>query len=210
MKKENPIRLMVVDDHPAFRHGIVGLLNCVADMRVIAEANDGPEALALFRLNRPDVVLMDLRLPGMSGVDVTLALREEAPECRIVVITTYDGDEDIYRALQSGAQSYLLKDMSFEEMAEIIRSVHLGRPQLPTTVAGRLAERLRRPELTSREHEVLHMLVRGRSNKEISSSLGVSESTVKSHLKALFSKLGVRDRTQAAVSALQHGIVHLE
>ena len=201
---------MVVEDHPAFRHGLVGLLNCVPDMVVIAEAKDGPEALALFRQNPPDVVLMDLRLPGMSGVEVTLALRQEAPHCRIVVITTYDGDEDIYRALQSGAQSYLLKDMSFEEMATIIRSVHLGRPELPTAVAGRLAERIRRPELTPRELEVLHLLVRGRSNKEIATSLGVSEPTVKSHLKALFLKLGVRDRTQAAVSALQHGIVHLE
>ncbi|HEX8312884.1 MAG TPA: response regulator transcription factor [Chthoniobacteraceae bacterium] len=210
MIAQGSIRLLVVDDHLPFRLGMVAMLNDEPDMRVVADARDGMEAIALYRTHCPDVVLMDLRLPGMSGVETTLALREEFPTCRIIVITTFDGDEDIYRALQSGAQSYLLKDMLAEEMIGVIRSVQAGKPQIPAAVAGRLAERMRRPELTAREHEVVHLLVRGRSNKEMATHLGVSEETVKTHLKGLFVKLGVRDRTQAAIYALQHGIVHLD
>ncbi len=210
MKKKNPIRLLVVDDHPAFRMGLTALIESEADMTVVAETGDGRQALEIFRRDRPDVVLMDLRLPDFSGVEAIIALRKEWPECRVIVVTTYDADEDIYRAIQSGAQSYLLKDMSKEEIVQTIRAVHAGERPLPANVAHRLANRLRREELSQRELEVLHLLVKGRSNKEIAAGLNISEDTVKSHLKSLFSKLDVQDRTEAAITAIRHGIVHLD
>jgi two-component system NarL family response regulator len=153
---------------------------------------------------------MDLRLPGVSGVEATLAIRKECPQSRVIVITTYDGDEDIYRALQSGAQGYLLKDMSKEELVEAIRAVHAGQRRIPPNVANRLAERLGRPELSSREVAVLKLIMKGKSNKEIGVALDIAEDTVKGHLKSVYAKLGVNDRTEAAISALQHGIMHLE
>ena len=164
----------------------------------------------LFRQYQPDIVLMDLRLPGMSGVETILEIRKEAPGARIIVNTTYDADEDIYRAIQSGAKSYLLKDMPKEEIFAVIRAVHAGDEVLPSQVEERLKERMRRPELTTREEAVLELLFRGRSNKEIAEALNISEDTVKFRLKGLFSKLGVADRTAAVVAALRHGIVHME
>jgi len=210
LKKKHPIRLLVVDDHPAFRMGLAALIESEPDMQVIAEAGDGAEALTLFRREKPDVVLMDLRLPGVSGVEAIMAIRKEFPEARVIVVTTYDWDEDIYRAIQSGAKSYLLKDMSKAEIVGTIRAVHNGEQKLPTTVANRLAERQRREELTPREVEVLQLLAKGRSNKEIASVLFLSEDTVKSHLKTLFTKLGVQGRIEAVITAVRHGIVHLE
>jgi two-component system NarL family response regulator len=210
LKRSNLIRLLIVDDHPAFRMGLAALIKSQPDMAVVAEAGNGLEAIALFRREQPDVTLMDLRLPGLSGVEVIIALRKEFPEARVIVVTTYDGDEDIYRAIQSGAKSYLLKDMSRDEIAGTIRAVHNGQATLPPTVADRLAQRSQRAELTPREMEVLQLLSRGRCNKEIAAALFLSEDTVKSHLKTLFAKLGVQDRTEAAVSALRHGIIHLE
>jgi DNA-binding NarL/FixJ family response regulator len=210
MKKKHPIRLMVVDDHPAFRTGLAALIEREPDMTVVAETGDGRQVLPLFRQERPDVVLMDLRLPGLSGVEATMALRREFPEARVIVVTTYDADEDVYRAVQSGAQSYLLKDMSKDEIVGTIRAVHAGQSKLPCAVASRLAERLRREALTQRETNVLQLLVKGRSNKEMAQALGLSEDTVKFHLKSLFAKLGVEDRTEAAISAVRHGIVHIE
>lgn len=201
---------MVVDDHSAFRRGLVSLLESEPGMLVVAQTGSGDEAIALYRQFKPDVVLMDLRLPGISGVEAIMAIRKEFPNARFVVITTYDTDEDIYRAMQAGAQSYLLKDMSDEEVLSMIRMVHAGETQLPKNVAGRLAERMKREELTRREMEVLELLVKGRSNKEIGDVLGVSEAAVKFRLKGLFLKLGVKDRTEAVVSALRHGIFHLE
>jgi DNA-binding NarL/FixJ family response regulator len=210
-KHEPPrIRLLIVDDHPTFRVGLVQLINSQPDMCVIAETADGSEAVELYQRLRPDVVLMDLRLPGVSGVEATLAIRKDHPEARVIVLTTYDWDEDIYRAVQSGAESYLLKDMSTDEIAGAIRSAHRGQQQLPPAVADRLAARLQRRDLTGRELDVLQLLVKGRSNKELAESLRISEDTVKSHIKTLFDKLGVRDRTEAAISAIRHGIVHLE
>jgi two-component system NarL family response regulator len=210
MKKKNPIRLLVVDDHPAFRMGLAALIESEPDMTVVAESGDGRDAVEIFRREKPDVVLMDLRLPGYSGVEAIIALRKEFPACRVIVVTTYDADEDIYRAMQSGAQSYLLKDMSKEEIVRTIRAVHGGEQPLSTIVASRLAKRLRREELNRREIEALHLLVKGRSNKEIAATLFISEDTVKTHLKNLFHKLDVQDRTEAAITAIRLGIVHLD
>lgn len=204
-----PIRILIVDDHPALRAGLNALLSNEDDLEVIAEAATGEAGIALFLRHRPDIVLMDLRLPGLSGVDAILAIRAKDPAARIIVNTTYDADEDIHRALQSGASSYLLKDMFKEEIFAAIRSVYAGHAVLPSQVAQRLSERLRRPELTSRELAVLELLAKGRS-KEIADDLAISEDTVKFRLKGLFSKLGVQDLTNAVVSAVRHGIVHLE
>jgi two-component system NarL family response regulator len=204
------IRVLIVDDHPTFRMGLAALVNSQPDMAVCAEAETGEEAVSYYRKSPAEVVLMDLRLPGIGGVEATLSLLKLDPAAKVVVLTTYDADEDIYRAIQSGAKSYLLKDMSTAQITGTIRSVFAGTVDLPAVVAQRLAERARREDLSNREQEVLLHLIRGRSNKEIASALFVSEETVKSHLKTLFAKLGVRDRTDAAISALRHGIVHLD
>ena len=203
------IRLLIVDDHPAFRAGLVALLADEGDLQVVDECGDGQTAVELYRRHRPDVALMDLRLPGLSGVEAILAIRQEFPDARVIVLTTFDADEDIYRAIQSGAKSYLLKDRSKVEIVGAIRAVHAGQDALPEGVAERLAERRRRQDLTSREIEVLQLLVKGRSNKEIASDLSIAEDTVKSHLKTLFAKLEVRDRTAAAIRAIRLGIVRL-
>ena len=189
MKKKNPIRLLVIDDHPAFRMGLTALIESEPDMTVVAESGDGREAVKIFRREKLDVVLMDLRLPGFSGVEAIIALRKEFPACRVIVVTTYDADEDIYRAIQSGAQSYLLKDMPKETIVQTIRAVHEGQQPLSANVASRLAKRLQREDLNQRELEALHLLVKGRSNKEIAATLFISEDTVKTHLKNLFHKL---------------------
>lgn len=204
------IRIMIVEDHHVVRQGFVALLRMVEDFQVVAEASNGEQAVGLFREHQPDVTLMDLRLPGMSGVDAIKTIRKEFPAARIIVLTTFDGDEDIYRALQAGARSYLLKGMEVDELTEAIRTVHRGRSSLPAAVAGRLAERLAGPTLTGRETEVLKLIVAGNSNKEIGAALFISEATVKTHINNLLSKLGVTDRTQAATTALQRGIVHLD
>ena len=210
LKKKPSIRLLVVDDHPAFRMGLAALIASAPDMEIVAETGDGRAAVGLFRTHKPDIVLTDIRMPGFSGVELILAVRKEFPDAKFIVITTYDSDEDVYRAVQSGAKSYLLKDMTREQITETIRAVHRGEQVLPRPVAARLAEREQRGGLTQRETEILELLTRGRSNKEISSALFISEDTVKSHLKSLFAKLGVQDRTEAAISALRHGIIHLE
>lgn len=209
MKKKHPIRVMLVDDHPAFRKGLAALIGTENDLDVVAETGDGNEAIQLFRRHKPDITLMDLRLPGMGGVEATIAIRKEFPEARVIVLTTFDMDEDIYRAMDSGAKSYLLKDTPEDELAATIRAVHAGEEKLAPKLAERLAQRQKRPELSQREMEVLHLLVRGRSNKEIASSLFITEDTVKAHLKTLFVKLGVQDRTDAAITAIRQGIVHL-
>lgn len=210
MNSAQTIRVMVVDDHQIVRKGLVALINTEADLNVVAEAENGRHAVELFRQQRPDITLMDLRLPEMGGVEATRAIRREFPAAKIIVLTTYDGDEDIYRALQAGAQSYLLKGMSFDELLAAIRTVHAGARRIPAAVAERLAERMAGQELTGRELQVLELIVKGRSNKEISTELSISEATVKSHINSLLSKLGVSDRTQAATTALQRGIVHLD
>ena len=210
LRKQSGIRVMLVDDHPAFRKGMAALIESEPDLQVVAEAADGLEAVETFRRKKPDVVLMDLRLPGMGGVETTIAIRKEFPDARIIVLTTFDLDEDIYRAIQSGAKSYLLKDTPDEQLAETIRAVYAGKQPLLPKVAERLAARRQRAEISQREMEVLQLLIKGRSNKEIGLALSVCEDTVKAHLKTLFAKLGVQDRTEAAISAIRHGIVHLE
>ena len=206
---ENQIRVMVVDDQGVVRQGIVALINTVADMKVIAEATNGQEAIEQFRAHRPDVTLMDLRMPVVGGVEAIGRIRREFPGARIIVLTTFDGDEDIYRSLQAGAQGYLLKDMFFDELESAIRAVHAGGRKIPGVVAERLAGRMGGSDLTGRELEVLKLIVGGHSNKEIGAALGISEATVKSHINSILGKLGVTDRTQAATTALQRGIVHL-
>lgn len=207
---ETQIRVLVVDDHPSMRMGLTALINGQPGMEVVAEASDGEEAIEVFEDVLPDVVLMDLRMPGLGGVEATLAILKKSPDARIIILSTYDWDEDIHLAIQSGAKSYLLKDTSVEDIAYTIHRVHEGDKTLSEQVEKRLAERLQREQLTEREREVLEALIKGRSNKEIASSLFISEQTVKSHLKTLFAKLNVSDRTEAAVAAIRHGIVHLD
>jgi len=200
---------MVIDDQAIVRQGFVALINTVADMEVIAEGINGQQAIDLYRQHRPDVTLIDLRMPGVGGVEAITTIRREFPEARLIVLTTYDGDEDIYRSLQAGAKGYLLKDVFFEELEEAIRTVHAGSRRIPPAIAERLAGRMASSDLTGREMEVLELIVRGQSNKAIGVSLNISEATVKSHINNILSKLGVTDRTQAATTALQRGLVHL-
>ena len=205
-----PIRILVVEDHHVVRQGLVALVKTVPDMEVVAEASDGKQAIDLFRQHSPDITIMDLRLPELSGVDAIKAIRQEFPAARIIVLTTFDGDEDIYRALQAGARGYLLKDMFGEELMDAIRTVHAGKTRIPPAVAQRLADRMGGPSLTGRELGVLKLIVAGNSNKEIGRELKISEATVKTHINSILSKLAVSDRTQAATTALQRGIIHFD
>lgn len=205
-----PIRILVVDDHAIVRKGLVALLNSVDGLTVVAEASDGEQAIAAHKEHKPDVTLMDLRLPKLGGADAIAAIRKDQPSARVIVLTTFDGDEDIFRALQAGAKGYLLKGMDAAELTEAIRAVYAGKSKIPASIAEKLAERMGGPALTTRELEVLKRIVAGRSNKEIGGDLHISEATVKTHINSILSKLGVSDRTQAATSALQRGIVHLE
>ena len=209
MTKES-IRVLVVEDHHVVRQGLVALLNVVDGLEVVGEAADGVEAIAQYRKHLPDIALIDLRLPRLTGVEVIERIRMETPHARFIVLTTYDGDEDIYRALQAGARAYLLKGMTSEELIAAIRAVHAGKSHIPPAIAQRLAERMGTEELTPREFDVLEQIVRGLSNKDIATELEISEATVKTHINNLLSKLGVTDRTQAATAALQRGIVTLE
>jgi len=203
------IRIIVIDDQAVVRQGFVALINTVADMEVIAEGINGQQAIDLYRQHKPDVMLIDLRMPVVTGVEAITAIRRDFRDARLIVLTTYDGDEDIYRSLQAGAKGYLLKDVFFEELESAIRSVHGGSRCIPAAIAERLADRMTGSVLTARELEVLELIVKGQSNKEIAASLRISEATVKSHINSVLSKLGVTDRTQAATTALQRGLVHL-
>ena len=210
MTDVNPIRLLIVDDHLVVRMGLRSMIDSQADMMVVAEAANGHEAVQLYRQHQPDIVLLDLRMPQLNGVEATKAIRQRFPEALIIVLTTYDGDENIYRALQAGAHAYLLKDIPREEFLASIRSVYHGQYCIPPAVAARLAQRLPHDELSARELEVLKLIVEGMSNKEIASMLAITESTVKNHVNSLLSKLRVKDRTQAATTALRRGIVTLD
>jgi two-component system NarL family response regulator len=205
-----PIRILVVEDHHVVRQGLMALIGTVPGLQVVAEASDGREAILKFRQYKPDITLMDLRLPNLGGVDAITAIRGEFPSARVIVLTTFDGDEDIYRALQAGARGYLLKGMDADELIDAIRIVHNGKTRIPAPVAQRLAGRMGGQELTARETDVLREIVAGKSNKEIASALFISEATVKTHINSLLGKLGVTDRTQAATTALQRGIVHFD
>ncbi len=192
------------------RQGLVSLLNVVEGMEVVGEAADGVEAIAQYRKHQPDITLIDLRLPRLSGVDAIQRIRMESPQARFIVLTTYDGDEDIYRALKAGAKAYLLKGMTADELITAIHAVHAGKSHIPPAIAEKLAERMGVEELTPREMDVLEQIVAGKSNKEIADELGVSEATVKTHINSLLGKLGVTDRTQAATAAIRRGLVTFE
>lgn len=204
------IRVLVVEDHNVVRQGLVALLDVAGGLEVVGEAADGVEAIAQFRKHHPDITLIDLRLPRLSGVDAIERIRMETPHARFIVLTTYDGDEDIYRALKAGAKAYLLKGMTREDLIGTIRAVHAGKSHIPAAIAERLAERMGAEDLTPREFDVLEQIVHGKSNREIAAALEVSEATVKTHINSLLGKLGVTDRTQAATAAIQRGIVPLE
>jgi two-component system NarL family response regulator len=206
----NPIRLLVVDDHHVVRQGLIALLKIMPGIEVVGEAGDGLEAVEMHRKLTPDITLMDLQLPKLGGVDAIAKIRESSPAARFIVLTTFDGDEDIYRALQAGAKAYLLKGMTVEELMSTIQAVHGGKTRISPAIAEKLAERMSGQELTGRELHVLERIVAGRANKEIASDLNISEATVKTHINNLLGKLGVTDRTQAATVALQRGIVHLK
>jgi two-component system NarL family response regulator len=203
------ISVLVVDDHPVVRLGLRAMIDAQPDMQVVGEAGDGPAAIEAHARLQPDVTLMDLRMPGMSGPAAIAELRKAQPQARVIVLTTYDGDEDVYRAVQAGARGYLLKGTFPEGTLEAIRNVHAGQHLFAPEVAGRLAERVASPSLTAREVGVLELVAKGMSNKEIGAALFVAEDTVKNHLKHIYAKLGVTDRTEAALVAVQGGILIL-
>jgi two-component system NarL family response regulator len=203
------IRILCVDDHRIVREGISLIIGLQPDMEVVASAATGEEAQELYRRLRPDVTLMDLQLPTVSGVDTIRAIRHDNPDARIIVLTMYQGDEDIYRALDAGAAAYLLKDMLTDELVTVVRAVHAGERPMPTGIQARLEERAAHPAVTSREIQVLELIAEGLRNKEIAARLVISEETVHAHVKNLFAKLGVSDRTAAVTVALRRGIIHI-
>jgi two-component system NarL family response regulator len=204
--RTSPLRILIVDDHPVVREGVAAMLATQPDMCLIGAAADGAEALTLYRQQRPDITLMDLRMPGMDGVEAIRTLRREFPESRFIVLTSFHGDQNVYQALQAGASSYVLKEMFGEELFKAIRTVHAGGQYLPPGVVS-VAEPP--PGLTPRELDVLRLMVDGLSNKQIGESLHVTEGSVKFYVNKILSKLGVNDRTQAVTTALRRGIVHL-
>lgn len=208
MSKES-IRILIVDDHSLVRIGLRSLLGTQADMTVVAEADSGSASVGAFAEHRPDVVLMDLRMPDMDGAEATAAILGEFPHARVLVLTTFDSENDIFEALEAGAVGFLLKSGDTETLLETIRAVDRGGYCLPAAVAARFAKRRSAPELSSRERQVLELIVKGRSNKEIGADLGVAENTVKNHVKVILGKLGVADRTGAATKAIQRGLARV-
>ena len=204
------IRILIADDHPVLRDGLAGVIEEQGDMAVVGQAGTGPEALALYREHRPDVTLMDLRMPGMSGVETITAIRRQFPAARAIILTTYDTDEDIYRGLQAGAKAYLLKDVGRQVLLETIRAVHAGQTPVSSEVGAKLAGRLGYEQLSDRELEVLRLMVRGLCNQEIAGALFIAESTVKFHVNHILSKLNAGDRTQAVITALKRGLASLQ
>jgi DNA-binding NarL/FixJ family response regulator len=209
MNEQAQIRVFSVDDHPLVNEGVAALMNIQPDMQLVAQATSGTDAIRKFREHRPDVTLMDLRLPDMSGIDAMIAIRNEFPEARIVMLTTFEGDVEIQRALEAGARGYLLKSMPPKELVGVIRQVHVGKKRIPSEVAACLAEHLGEEDLTPREMEVLRHAANGNRNRDIAEKLFISEETVKVHIKHIMEKLGASDRTQAVAVALRRGIIQL-
>ena len=209
MAGRSPIRILTVDDHPLLREGIAAVLANETDMAVVAEAGNGREAVEQFRAHRPDVTLMDLQMPDMNGTDAITAIRKDYPEARIIVLTTYGGDAQAVRALKAGAFGYLLKSMVRKELVETIRSVHAGKKRVPPEIAVEMAEHHADDALTEREIEVLREVAAGNANKVVALHLGISEETVKAHMRSILSKLGAHDRTHAVTIALRRGIIEI-
>ena len=209
MSTNNPIRILTVDDHPVLREGIAAVLDSEDDMVLVAEASNGNEAVEQFRIHRPDVTLMDLQMPLMNGTEAILAIRNEFPEARIIVLTTYGGDAQAVRAFKAGASGYLLKSMLRKELVETIRSVHAGKRRIPPEIAIEIAEHHADDALTEREIEVLRNVAAGNANKMIAAHLAISEETVKAHMRSILSKLGANDRTHAVTIALKRGIIDI-
>ena len=207
---ERKIRLLLADDHPVVREGLAALLGRQDDMVVVGLASSGEQAVELCATARPDVVLMDLRMPGQGGVTATRVIGERFPNCRVLVLTTFDGDEEIYQALRAGARGYLLKGADREELLEAIRGVYAGTRWIPPAVADKLAERMAGSQLTSREVEILALVAVGNSNKQIARRLGITEGTVKGHLNSILGKLAADDRTEAVTRAVRRGILRLD
>jgi DNA-binding NarL/FixJ family response regulator len=209
MNDPDQIRILSVDDHPLLREGISAIINSQPDMLMVAQAASGAEAIQKFREYQPDVTLMDLRLPDMSGIDSLIAIRSEFPEARVIMLTTFEGDVEIRRALEAGARGYMLKNMPPKDLVDVVRQVHMGKKRLPPELAAHLAEHLADETLTERETEVLRHLAGGNRNRDIAERLFISEETVKVHVKHLMEKLGASDRTQAVAIAVRRGIIQL-
>jgi DNA-binding NarL/FixJ family response regulator len=209
MSAGGKIRVLCVDDHPLMRVGIVAVIRHESDMDVAGEASTGREAIHLFQELQPDVTLMDLRLPDMSGIEALIAIRAQSPSARVIVLTTFEGDAEIRRALEAGAQSYLLKSLPRKQILEAIRKVHAGKRQVPPEVAAQLAEHIGNEQLSGREIQVLEKIAIGKRNGEIAALLFITEETVKNHVKHILEKLGASDRTEAVTIGFRRGIIHL-
>ncbi|BAS59663.1 MULTISPECIES: response regulator [Leptolyngbya] len=203
------IRILIADDHPIVSQGLVAILNDQPDMKVVAEATNGKEAIEQFRLHQPDVTLLDLRMPQVGGVEAIATIRSEFPNAAIIMFSIYETDEDIYQGLRAGAKAYLLKDTPCPEILEVIRAVNDGQRYVPAGIGTKLAARMERPNLSDREFEVLKLMAQGKNNKAISSELSITENTVKFHVTNVLLKLGASDRTHAVVNALQQGLIKL-
>jgi DNA-binding NarL/FixJ family response regulator len=204
------IKVLIVDDHPVVRAGLTSMLGTQPNLEVIGSSSSGEEAVEMARLRDPDVLLLDLRMPGMNGVDTLHALLRAGSSARVIILTSFETDEDIYRAFQAGTQGYLLKDTSLREMVEAITTVYAGKRYVPSHIASRLAERMMRTNLTVRELEILKMLAKGPTNKEIAQALGISDNTVRNHVNSIIEKLEVSDRTEAATMAIHRGLITVD
>jgi two-component system NarL family response regulator len=205
----SPIRILLADDHLMIRLGLAGLIGKEPDLRVVAEASTGVEAVKQCEVHRPDVVLMDIRMPELNGIEAAALIVKQRPEIKVVMLTTYEGDEDVFQALKAGAKAYFPKTVAGAELVQAIRAVHAGQYCLPPDIAAKLAQRYSLPVLTTREREILERIAGGRSNKEIAALLNVAENTVKNHVHLILEKLGVQDRTQAVTKAIERGILHV-
>jgi|ERR1017187_2370276 DNA-binding NarL/FixJ family response regulator len=208
-REKRAIRVLIVDDHPVVQAGLTSMLATHGEVEVIGSASSGEEALAMVKRDMPDILLLDLRMPGMNGIDTLCALKEMKASARVIVLTSFETDENIYRSIQAGAKGYLLKDTSQQQMLEAIATVHAGRRHIPNQIAARLAERMLRSSLTARELEILEMLVKGLTNKGIGGALSISENTVRNHVNSIMEKLEVSDRTEAVAVAIQQGIIQI-